>query len=135
MNQLELDIGQDAYTLRFDARVLARLDGGAAALLSGAGERLRELDIEAAIERSEEWLMPSSRLLQGLPLTVHDATGRLRGMLGESASFTLAEVEQAFSRAHDAVAHGRAASRGGVADVVLLRELAHHGRLSRIVLA
>ncbi|MBK6007962.1 hypothetical protein JJB11_17825 [Ramlibacter ginsenosidimutans] len=135
MHELELDVADDACTLRLDGRVLARLDGGAEALLSGAGERLRELDIEVAIERSEEWLMPSSRLLQGLELKVRDATGRMRSMLGASASFTLAEVEQAFARAHDAVAHGRPVSRGGVADVVLLRELAHHGRLSRILLA
>ena len=135
MHELELDVADDACTLRLDGRVLARLDGGAAALLSGAGERLRELDIEVAIERSEEWLMPSSRLLQGLELKVHDATGRMRSMLGASGSFTLDEVEQAFARAHDAVAPGRPVSRSGVADVVLLRELAHHGRLSRIVLA
>lgn len=135
MTELELDVAEDGCTLRLDGRVLARLDGGAAALLSGAGDPLRELDIEAAIERSEEWLMPISRLMQGLELQVHDATDRVRGMLGASASFTLAEVEQAFTRAHDAVAHGRAVSRVGVADVVLLRELAHHGRLSRIVLA
>lgn len=135
MHELELDIADDACTLRLDDQVLARLDGGTASLLSGAGERLRELDIEAAIERSEEWLMPSSRLLHGLELKVRDATGRVRGMLGEATSFTLAQVEQAFNRAHDAVAHGRPVSREGVADVVLLRELAHHGRLSRIVLA
>jgi hypothetical protein len=135
MHELELVIADDACTLRLDGQVLARLGGGAAALLSGAGERLRELDIETAIERSEEWLMPSSRLLHGLELTVRDATGRARGMLGGATSFTLAEVEEAFNRAHDAVAHGRAVSRSGVADVVLLRELAHHGRLSRIVLA
>jgi hypothetical protein len=135
VRELELVLTEDACTLRLDGRELALLHGGTATLLVGAGERLRELDIEAAIERSEEWLMPCSRLLQGLELVVHDATGRVRGMLGASASFTLAEVEQAFTRAYDAVAHGRAVSRGGVADVVLLRELAHHGRLSLIVLA
>lgn len=135
MHDLELDLADVACTLRLDGRVLARLDGGAAALLAGSGERLRERDIEAAIERAEEWLMPSSRLLHGLELKVHDATGRVRGMLGPSASFTPEDVEQSFNRAHDAVAHGRAVARSGVADVVLLRELAHHGRLSRIVLA
>jgi hypothetical protein len=135
MKQLQPDIAEDAYVLRLERRVLARLEGGAAALLSGAGERLRELEIEAAIERSEEWLMPLSRSLQGLELEVQDGTGRVRGMLGEQARFTLDEVEQAFTRAHDAVAHGRAVSRAGVADVVLLRELAHHERLSAIVLA
>ena len=134
MNRLHLDITEDAYVLRLDGQVLLRLDGGATALLSGAGERLRELDIEAAIERSEEWLMPSSRLLQGLELTVHDATGRTGAVLGNQASLDLPQIEQAFTLAHASVARGRDPSRGGVADVVLLRELAHHGRLSRILL-
>ncbi len=134
MNGLQLDITEDAYALRLDGRVLARLEGGAAVLLSGAGERLRELDIEAAIERSEEWLMPFSRLLQGLELRVRDVTGRVRGMLGQQACFTVDKVEQAFADVLDAVAHGRFTRRAGVADVVLLRELAHHGRPSRILL-
>jgi hypothetical protein len=134
MRTLRLDVRPDAYELHLDGEVLARLDGGAAALLSGAGGRLREIDIEAAIERSEEWLMPSSRSFRNLEMHVRDSAGRVRRSLGEQASFTPAQVEQAFDRVHDAVAHGRATDRDGVADVVLLRELAHHGRLSRIVL-
>jgi hypothetical protein len=55
-----------------------------------------------------EWLMPSSRRFQALELRIHDAT--------------------------HAVAHGRTQDRDGVADVVLVRELAHHGHLSRVVL-
>ncbi|HEX7889281.1 MAG TPA: hypothetical protein VF522_07990 [Ramlibacter sp.] len=135
MSVLHLEIRTDAYELRLDEEVLARLDGGAAALLAGAGERLREIDIEAAIERSEEWLMPSSKRFHALELQVHDATGRLRPLLGEQASFTVAELELEFDRTHDAVVRGRAGDRAAVADVVLLRELAHHGRLSGIALA
>jgi hypothetical protein len=134
VNELQLDVGADAYELRLDGAVLARLDGGAAALLAGAGERLREIDIETAIERAEEWLMPSSRSLEGLELRVRDTTGRVRRSLGGQASCTVDQVEQAFNRAHDAVAHARVTDREDIADVVLLRELAHHGRLSRIVL-
>ena len=135
MNGLELQVRADAYELRLDGRLLARLDGGAAALLLGAGERLREVDIEAAIERAEDWLMPSSRSFQGLELRVRDESGRVRSRLGGQASCTVDQVERAFTRAHDAVAHARVTDREGVADVVLLRELAHHGRLSRLVLA
>jgi hypothetical protein len=73
MSALWLDVGPNAYELRLDGNLLGRLDGGAAALLAGAGERLREIDLEAAIERSEEWLMPSSRSFQELELRVRDA--------------------------------------------------------------
>ena len=132
MKVLHLDVRSDAYELRLDGKVLARLDGGAVALLAGAGEQLRDLDIEAAIERSEDWLMPSSRLLDGLEMRVGDETGRVGRLLGEQASFTPSDVEQAFTRAFDAVAHARAPDRHAVADVVLIRELVHHGRLSRI---
>ena len=134
MSALHLDIRADAYELRLDGEVLGRLAGGAATLLSGAGERLRELDIETAIERAEEWLMPSSRRFQALELQVHDATGRLRTVLGNQASFTLAQIEDVFDRTHAAVVRGHVTDRAAVADVVLLRELAHHGRLSRLVL-
>lgn len=134
MNELLLDVRPDAYELRLEGLLLARLNGGAAALLAGAGERLREIDIETAIERAEEWLMPSSSRLAGLELRVQDATGRIRRSLGAMASCTVDQVEQAFNRAHDTVVHARVADRDSVADVVLLRELAHHGRLSRIVL-
>jgi hypothetical protein len=134
MSALHLDVRADAYELRLDGESLARLEGDAAALLSGAGTRLREFDIEAAIERSEDWLMPSSRRFQGLELQVRDVTGRLRRSLGEPSSFTSEAIEQAFNRAFDAVAHGRPIEPESVADVVLLREVAHHGRLSRVVI-
>ena len=134
MSELIIDVRADAYELRLDGQVLALLEGGAAALLSGAGGRLREFDIEAAIDRSEDWLMPSSKRFQGLDLRVRDRTGRVRGSVGGPSSLTPEQVEQAFNRVFDAVAHGRPIEPESVADVVLLRELAHHGKLARVVL-
>lgn len=78
--------------------------------------------------------MASSRSFQGLELRVRDATGRVRSYLGERARFTPDEVEQAFNRAFDAVAHARAIDRDAVAHIVLLRELAHHGSLCGVLL-
>lgn len=135
MGLLHLHLHPDAYELHLDDALLAHLPGGAASLLAGAGERLSEYDIEVAIERAEEWIMPSTARMQQLALQVHDAGGRLRQALGGGTDFTVAELEQAFDRTHDAVVRGRVADREAVAHVVLLRELAHHGRLSRIVLA
>jgi hypothetical protein len=126
-----LDIRADAYELRLEGEVIARLDGGSAALMPGTGA-LRDIDLEAAIERSEDWLMPSSKLLNGLELRVRDETGRLRKAMGEQAGFTPDDVEQEFTRVFDAVGHGRAIDRHAVADVVLIRELVHHGMLSRV---
>lgn len=132
--ELLLLVRPAAYELRLGQDLVARLDGGAAALLPDAGTPLRELDLEAAIERAEDWLMPFSKPLEALELQVDDATGRVRRSLGGQARYTVDEVEQAFSRTHDAVVRSRVVDREGTADVVLLRELAHHGRLSRIVL-
>jgi hypothetical protein len=126
-----LNVRADAYELRLNGKVIARLDGGSAALLPGAGA-LRDIDIETAIERSEDWLMPFSKLLSGLELRVRDETGRLREVIGEQASFTAEDVEQVFTRVFDAVGHGREIDRYGVADVVLVRELVHHGRVARV---
>ena len=53
---LHLDVRLDAYELRLNGEVLARLAGGAAALVPDAGA-MRDIDIETAIERSEDWLM------------------------------------------------------------------------------
>jgi hypothetical protein len=126
-----LDIQPDSYELRLNGEVIARLDGGSAALLPGAGA-LRDIDIETAIERSEDWLMPSSRLLCGLELRVRDETGRVRQVMGEQGRFTAEDVEQVFTRVFDAVGHGREIDRYGVADLVLVRELVHHGRVLRV---
>lgn len=134
MSELFLDVRADAYELRLDDEVIATLDGGAWALVPRASGRLREFDIEAAIERSEDWLMLSSKRFQGLGLRVRGATGRVRAALGDPSSLTPEQVEQAFNRAFDAVAHGRPIDPASVADVVLLRELVHHGGLSRVLL-
>ena len=133
MSRFEFRILPDAYELSVDGHMLARLEGGPLALLAGAGERLRDLDIEAAIERAEDWLMPSSRSFHGLDLHVRDVPGRLRDGLGAHASLKPEEVECAFSRAFDDVAFSRSIDRGLVADLVLLRELVHHGGLPRIL--
>jgi hypothetical protein len=93
---------------------------------------LRDIDIESAIERSEDWLMPFSKLLSGMELRVRDETGRVREVMGEQGSFTAEDVERVFTRVFDAVGHGRAIERDAVADVVLVRELVHHGRVSRV---
>ncbi|MBC5781423.1 hypothetical protein H8N03_00620 [Ramlibacter sp. USB13] len=133
MPDLRLIIASDAYELRRDGTPLARLERGAAALLPDAGMRLREIDIEVAIERTEDWIMRFSKAFDGLQLEVRDTTGRLRRHLGPQASFTTDAVERAFSRVHDAVVRDQVSDREAVADVILLRELAHHGNLSGIV--
>ena len=78
--------------------------------------------------------MRFSKSFDSLQLEIRDTTGRLGRQLGKQAVYTLEQVEQAFTRVHDAVVHGQVSDRDAVADVVLLRELAHHGRLSSIVL-
>lgn len=132
---LHLRIAPDAYELCLNGTRLARLPGGAAALLAGAGTPLREADIERAIVHAEDWLMPASRALQGLALHLQVEPARLRAALGDASVLTPHEVEAAFTRAHDAVAHGRPLAREAVADAVLVRELVHHGALVRVVWA
>ena len=78
--------------------------------------------------------MPFSKSLQGLALQVQDSEVRLRGRLGSGASLTPAEVEHAFSRAFDDVAFGRPIPRDVLADLVLVRELVHHGRVITVML-
>ncbi len=133
MDNFRLHVRPDAYELYRGAELVARLDGGAGALIPAAAQ-LREIDIENAIERSEDWLMPFSKSLRGCELSIRDAQGRVGAALGGRASLTVDDMEQAFTRAYDAVALGRPASRDAVADVVLLRQLAHHGGLARIYL-
>jgi hypothetical protein len=134
VTHIEFRIGADAYVLVSDRQAIARLEGGPGALLAGAPERLRNLDIEVAIERAEDWLMPSSKSWQGLPMRVRDEAGRLRRHFGALAAPTPVEVEQVFSRAVDDVAFGRAIDAALFADILMLRELVHHGAISRITL-
>lgn len=142
-----LRITPDGYALallRADgaAEPLARWPGGAAGLLRGS---VGEAAIEAAIERAEDWLMPHARALEGRDLHVDDATGRLRDGLqavlqADAHAWDTPALEALFLRLV-ALATGRIpapdleARAAFVADVVLLRELAHHGRLHRLTLA
>jgi len=57
---------------------------------------------------------------------------RVRKVMGEQGSFTAEDVEQVFTRVFDAVGYGRAIGRDVLADVVLVRELVHHGRIARV---
>lgn len=117
-----------------------RLAGGAAALLPAAGP-IGEAQLEAAIERAEDWLMPHAAPLQGETLEVRDETGRLvkglrDGCAADAREWRTAELEELFLRLVDRALGRGAASQAGdpafVADVVLLRELAHHGRLDAV---
>jgi hypothetical protein len=140
-------IGADAYRLslaRDGLRVeLAALAGGADALLR-ASRPVNEATLEAAIERAEDWLMPHAVSLTGEGLEVVDETGRLRAGLARvlderGSEWSVVEIEALFVRLVD-MATGRVPSpalesqQAFVADVLLLRELAHHGKLERITL-
>jgi hypothetical protein len=134
MIRLELVVEADAYELCEDGRLLARMSGGASTLLPGAPSRLREIDMEAAIERAEDWLMPFCTAPDDHQLLVLDKTGRIFSFFDGRSRLSPAEVEQAFTRMHDAVAHQRAAQGDVMADVVLLREFVHHARLAQVEL-
>ena len=129
-----LELGARSYRLALPGEGPLVLDGGPTALLAGAGARLREADVEAAIERAEDWLMPVSRRLAGLELRVRDGGAGLGARLGEAARLAPQDVEAAFSAAVDDVAFGRAIDAPCLAAIVLLRELVHHGALTRVVL-
>jgi hypothetical protein len=141
------NIGVDAYRLSLERdglRVeLAMLAGGADALLR-ASAPVSEATLEAAIERAEDWLMPHAAGLSGEALEVVDETGRLQPglarVLGERGDdWNVGEIESLFLRLLD-MATGRVPSpllegqQALVADILLLRELAHHGKLERITL-
>lgn len=126
------------------ARELAVLPGGARALL---GPRLvtDEGRLEAAIATAEDWLMPYAAALRGQVLQLDDRTGRLRPALAalvdeSQGAWQTPRLEQLFLRVVD-LATGRhppaalAAHAAAVADLLLLRELAHHGQLDRVCLA
>lgn len=129
-----LELGARLYRLALPGEGPLVLDGGCAALLAGAGPRLREADVEAAIERAEDWLMPFSRRLIGLALRVRDGGVGLNARLGAGADLAPQAIEAAFSAAFDDVALGRAIDAPTLAAIVLLRELVHHGALTRVVL-
>jgi hypothetical protein len=143
-----LAITEQAYLLQ-EARGgawtdIATLAGGAAALLDPS-RPVDEAQLERAIEVAEDWLMPHAARLAGAVLEVEDLTRRLRSGLGAVLSETgtawsVDAFETLFLRLVD-LATGRLpppALQGRqpfVADVLLLRELAHHGRLQQLRLA
>ena len=144
MSSIHLRIREGAYALADKDEEFAVLQGGAGALLSSA-RTIDEAGLEAAIEHAEDWLMPHAARLRDAVLEVTDATGALRSGMQDVLSVTarawsVEDVEGHFLRLVD-MATGRvpAAVLAGrqqfVAHVLLLRELAHHGRLREIRLA
>jgi hypothetical protein len=119
---------------------LAALPGGAATLLPAA-RRADEAALEGAIEIAEDWLMPHARSLQGDELDVVDDTGRLASGLVAVLSIVEREwgvegIEEMFLRLVD-MATGRGPEISGgqkdfIADMLLIREVAHHGRLRQV---
>lgn len=140
-----LIISEATYVLQQESEAgwndRAVLNGGASALLP-AMRPLDEASLEMAIEVAENWLMPHARHLRGDVLEVSDTTGRLTSglmdVMSESAtSWSVADLEQLFLRMVD-LATGRIASpalegrRAFAADLLILRELAHHGDVGEI---
>jgi hypothetical protein len=146
--EVRLAIGESAYVL-LESRSghwaeLATLEGGSGALLP-AGRRLDEGRLEAAIEVAEDWFMPHAAGLRGKALDVIDPTGRLSLGLEQvlsvvSRQWSVEDLEHLFLRLVDMTTgrspHPAVQGREGfVADVLLLRELAHHGQLREVRLA
>lgn len=144
---VRLLITDTAYALQrmqgADWSDVAVLPGGSSALIPAAGP-LDEARLEAAIELAEDWLMPHARTLHGQVLEVHDTTGRVHSGLDEVLSeqggrWSVAGFETLFLRIVDLATGPRAAASlahrsSFVADVLVVRELAHHGAADRVVL-
>ena len=122
---------------------LSRLSGGALALLPGV-RTLDEGQLEAAIQVAEDWLAPHAAGLRDEVLDVTDVTGRLLAGLGavvasKERTLRIEALERAFLQVVN-LATGRVmpphlrAQSLFVADLLLLRELTHHGRLSSVQL-
>jgi hypothetical protein len=148
MISLELRVEEQAYVLSIlqEGRSieLSRMAGGAQHLLPGPNTPT-EAQLEVAIEKAENWLMPHVLGLNGQMLHVADSAGRLTSgllaVLGASErSWSLAAIEQAFVKVVD-LATGRHAHaalsqhRLFVADLLVVRELAHHGQVSGVRLS
>lgn len=140
-----LVIAEGTYVLQQETDAgwndLAVLNGGAGALLP-ATRHLDEAGLEIAIEVAENWLMPHARHLRGDVLEVSDTTGRLASGLtdvlsAQSTTWGIADLEQFFLRMLD-LATGRVASpalegrQAFAADLLMIRELAHHGAVREI---
>lgn len=145
MNAL-LVIGEHSYSLFEEQGTswieVAVMPGGAGTLLLSDIDELR---LEAAIEKAEDWLMPHAMRLRGAALEVRDETGRLSLGLHDvlavqSRAWSVADVEDFFT-ALVTLAAGRVPSPAVqarplfMADVLLLRELAHHAQLKGVQLS
>lgn len=135
-------IAEDGYALLREMgghwSEIAALPGGARALLPAAGS-VDEGALERAIEVAEDWLMPHAAHLHGETLEVSDPTGRLKAALMALLpivpdAWSTMEIEALFLRLVD-LATRRWPPQDAlewpvfVADVTMLRELAHHGQV------
>lgn len=135
-------IAEDGYALLTEVdghwTGIAELPGGAIALLPAA-RSVDEGALERAIEVAEDWLMPYAARLRGETLEVSDPMGRLKAALKSRLSivpeaWSITEIEALFLRLVDE-ATGRFSPQGALewpvflADVLMLRELAHHGQV------
>lgn len=143
-------LGIDASGYRLSRRVgqdwieLAVLAGGASVLLS-RDHPVDQRALESAIDHAEDWLMPHMAQISGAHLEVIDVTGRLESGLQEvlatdSRQWDVGELEALFLEIDFMSARphlmARLESRAHfVADIVLLRELAHHARLQGVRLS
>ncbi|HSI53720.1 MAG: hypothetical protein ACAH21_04725 [Ramlibacter sp.] len=120
---------------------VAALPGGSTALLPGDGLP-DDAALEMAIERAEDWVMPHATGLSGGQLEVIDSAGRLGSGLQEvfasqQRQWSVAQLESlfneiAFRSARPHTAATLVLHRAFVADLVLLRELAHHAKLQQV---
>lgn len=123
---------------------VAEFPGGAESVIA-LTRTVDEGSLEAAIETAEDWLMPYAAALSGEVLEVRDGTQRLQSGMKHVLSvtgrrWTVDDLEDFFNRVVD-LATGRhpsprlAGRQHFIADLLVLRELAHHGRLAGIHLA
>lgn len=123
---------------------IAMLNGGANALIADTA-LLADVVIEHAIDLAEEWLMPHARTLKGETLWIDDIAGHFRTGLLEilsvkASKFSVLDIEDHFLEVV-ALAAGRSGSLAlrhrnhFVADLILVRELSHHGGLTNLQLS
>lgn len=140
-----LTVSNDAYILSLATEggalaERARLPAGSEALISARRfpHGVNEAAFELAIEHAENWLMPHARSLSDANLEVQDTTGRISTglaalQLQSAGEWSLETFEKLFL---DVVDRTKRASvdLAFVADIVLIRELAHHGRVRNVQL-
>jgi hypothetical protein len=139
-----LVLADSEYLLRFPGgrgqMESTSFPGGAASLMPGEVP-VGEASLERAIEAAEDWLMPHASYLQDKALEVHDPSGRFASQLESvlavtTSQWTIEDIEVMFLRVVDmATGRGSAAlqaHRKFVADLLVIRELAHHGRVSAV---